>query len=275
MTDVTSNRMTNHFDTTSDIKTTLPGGGFVFRSKLSLEITANDSIEKLRVEEVGGIYEVKHPKKNKGVEVINFNNGKGDQTPHHFPVIIVWEAEEFQGSEDILILPGEVTIGGGRKILFLVAKTKETNREEVMETLCQRGITRWLEVCDMVLVNEKMNFTRKLFRDLSKAAEGMVTLVTGPSVKDINNEPSMLVLAKTISDQFNIMSYNMCSNLFMLHKYDDMKILTMIDQDCCLVITVLTMCSYKWSMFPNVEWKLLGNCSNFQVFWPVLACQNL
>ena len=251
----------------------LPGGGFIFKSKVTVEITANMDVEKLEVEENNDVFEIKHKKANEGVEVVNICNGRGDQTPQHFPLIITWGLKDFRGSEDILIIPGELEVEAGKKILILIAEVKEgKNREEVLESLCLKGITRWLEVCDMVLLQDERNLSRRLLRDLSRAAEGMVTLVTGPSVKDINNSPSMMVLAKAIAEQFNIVSYNMCSNLFMLMKFETMKVLSAVNQDCCLIITVLTMCSYKWSMFTNCEWRLLGTCSNYSVYWPVLSC---
>ena len=180
-----------------------------------------------------------------------------------------------KSEEDILISVGEGELDEGKAMMFLIAEVKDkVENNEVLNTLSQRGIVKWLEVCDMVILQDDKNFPRKLFRDLSRAAEGMVTAVTGPSVKDLTNTPSMLVLAKTIVEQFNIVSLSMCCNLFMRYKYDTMRIVTAIDQDCCLIVTVLTMCSYKWMIFTSVEWRLLGNCSNYQVYWPVLACHS-
>ena len=252
----------------------LPGGGFVFKAKLSLEISAETEVEKLDVE-YDTILSIKHNRRNKGMEIINITNGKGDQTPQHFPLIIMWGSRTSKSKEDILVYTGEIDIDNDHSVMFLVAEVNERcNRDDTIDTIGQRGIVKWLEVCDMVILQDDNNFPRKLFRDLSRAAEGMVTLVTGPSVKDIVNSPSMLALAKTIVDQFNLVSFSMCCNLFMLFKYDVMKLVTSIDQDCCLFVTVLTMCSYKWMIYNNVEWKLLGTCSTYQVFWPVLACHN-
>ena len=159
---------------------------------------------------------------------------------------ITWRVRDFRGTEDVLILPGELEMESRKKIIVLLAEVKEDKeRDDVLETLCLRGITKWLGSCDLTILQDSRNLIRKLLRDLSRATEGMVTLVTGPSVKDIANSPSMLVLAKAIVEQFNIMSFNMCNNLFMLVEYDTMKIISAINQDCCLIITVLTMCSYK------------------------------
>ena len=268
-------------DTVIDIMTTgtnqlninLPGGGFVFRAKMGVEISPSHEVEKLILENTDSTIEIKHRLINTGVEIVNINCGRGEQTPQHFPLIITWGIKDFRGSEDILIIPGEIETESGKKIVILTAEVKEgKDREDVLETLCQRGITKWLEVCDLVILQDSSNLIRKLLRDLSRATEGMVTLVTGPSVKDIENSPSMLVLARTVAEQFNLVSFNMCSNLFMLAEYDVMKIISAIDQDCCLIITVLTMCSYKWSMFTNCEWRFLGTCANYPVYWPVLTC---
>ena len=231
---------------TNQVNINLPGGGFVFRAKVGVEINADKDVEKLIVDFTDSSIEIKHRLINTGVEIVNISCGRGEQTPQHFPMIITWGVKEFRGTEDVLILPGEMEMESGRKIIILLAEVKEdTNREDVLETLCLRGITKWLEVCDLTILQDSRNLIRKLLRDLSRATEGMVTLVTGPSVKDIANSPSMLVLAKAIVEQFNIMSFNMCNNLFMLVEYDTMKIISAIDQDCCLIIKVLTMCSYK------------------------------
>ena len=261
--------------TNTPLQVSLPGGGFVFKSKLSLEISAGTEILKMIVEKDDPNYTIKCPKQNKGVEILNISTGRGTQTPHNFPIIMIWGARKMKSEEDILITVGEVELEDDKAMMFLVAEVKDTvENPDVLDTISQRGIAKWLEVCDMVILEDDRNFPRKLFRDLSRAAEGMVTAVTGPSVKDLTNTPSMLVLAKTIVEQFNIVSLSMCCNLFMRFKYDTMRIMTAIDQDCCLLVTVLTMCSYKWMLFPNVEWKLLGNCSNYQVYWPVLACHS-
>ena len=163
-------------------------------------------------------------------------------------------------------------MNSGAKIMFLIAEVKKgASREGVLETLSSQEVLNWLELCDHVILQEENNKIRKLFRDLSRAAEGMVTEVCGPSVKDVNASSSMLALARTITEQYDLLNIGMCSNLLVLYAYDTMKILTIIDQDCCLIITVLTMCSYKWSMFTTAEWRQLGHCSSFGVFWPMLG----
>ena len=75
-------------------------------------------------------FEIKHKKSNIGVEVVNINNGKGNQTPQHFPIIITWGLKDFRGSEDILILLGEMEVETGKKILILVAEIREGKKRD-------------------------------------------------------------------------------------------------------------------------------------------------
>ena len=148
--------------------------------------------------------EIKHRLINTGVEIVNISCGRGGQTPQHFPLTITWRVRDFRGTEDVLILPGELEMESRKKIIVLLAEVKEDKeRDDVLETLCLRGITKWMGSCDLTILQDSRNLIRKLLRDLSRATEGMVTLVTGPSVKDISNSPSMLALAKAIVEQFN------------------------------------------------------------------------
>ena len=102
----------------------LPGGGFLFKSKLTLEISAGAEVIKMKAEQVDTNYVMDYPTPNNGVEILNISNGRGDQTPQNFPIVVVWGSKAMKSSGDIFITPGEVDLEGGHAMIFLVAEVK-------------------------------------------------------------------------------------------------------------------------------------------------------
>ena len=160
----------------------------------------------------------------------------------------------------------------GTLIRFLIAEVRKgVRKEDVLATLNDPEILKWLGICDLAIIEDK-NEVRRQFRALSRAAEGMVTLVTGPSTRDLTSFPSKLSLARTITEQYTLLTNSNVSNLFVAYSYDTMKVMAILDTDCTLILTVLTMLSFKWNLFTGHEWRILGATDLYDISWPILSC---
>ena len=102
----------------------------------------------------------------------------------------------------------------GTLIRFLIAEVRKgVRKEDVLATLSDPEILKLLGICDLAIIEDK-NEVRRQFRALSRAAKGMVTLVTGPSTRDLTSFPSKLSLARTITEQYTLLTNTNVSNLF-------------------------------------------------------------
>ena len=256
----------------------LPGGGkMTLKGKVSVLISAMSRYRNLataRNNTNNEAIEIKSLNPGEAVEIYGISNGKGSQTSEHVTVVTVWESDvRIRMGGEVIIVPGEVIMASGTTIRFLIAEVKKgTKKEDVLETLSSSEVLGWLEVCDKVLLEATNNDTRRLFRNLARAAEGMVTAVTGPSARDVLSFPSKLALARTIVEQFPLLTNITASNLFVSYSVETMKVMAMLDTDCSLILTVLTMLSFNNNLFTGCEWRRLGATDSYDYYWPLLSC---
>ena len=150
---------------------------------------------------------------------------------------------------------------------MLVVIRDISKKEKVMEMLRSRVGVMWLETCDEALLRHVNNGARSMMRSLSRSMELVVSEMTGGSTRNYSNN-SMLFLARTVTEQFMIVDVNLCSNLFREYSGDSILAITVIDPDSSLIVIVLTMLSDKNSLFQNMEWRVIGNCAGYNVYWP-------
>ena len=272
-------------DELSDISTTeelnmsspiLPGGGFMsMKAKLTVTISAMTRPKQLSVKFSQNMFEIKDSDTSNNIEIVSIANGKGPQIPEHIPIVMVWESKKrkLKMDEEMIIEPGVIEMLSGTKIMFLIAEVKEgVRREDVFDSLKSPEILKWLGVCDQSILQENENSARRLFHNLSRAAEGMVTEITGPNLSGANGNTTMLTLARSITEQHTIVDVNSCVNLFVTYGYNTMKMISVIDQDCYLILSVITMSACKYNLMTHVVWKQLGLILNVEVGWPMLTC---
>ena len=258
----------------SSISPILPGGGKVtLKGRVSVVVSAMNGYRKLAVIKNGDQLEIKSFNSGEAVEIYSIANGKGSHTLEHVSVTCVWGCDMgIKFDEEVILVPGEVEMESGTQIRFLIAEVRKgVRKEDVLATLSDPEVLKWLGICDLAVIEDK-NVVRRQFRALSRAAEGMVTLVTGPSTRDLTSFPSKLTLARTIAEQYTLLTNSNVSNLFVAYSYDTMKVMAILDTDCTLILTVLTMLSFKWNLFTGHEWRRIGATDSYDISWPVLSC---
>ena len=251
----------------------LPGGGrLILKGKVSVLISAMSryrSLGAVKNNANNDAIEMKSLNLVEAMEIYSISTGKGSQTLEHVSVVTVWESDvRIKMGGEVILVPGEVIMLSGTTIRSLIAEV----RKDVLETLSNPEVLGWLEVSDKVLLDATNNDTRRLFRNLARAAEGMVTAVTGPSARDVLSFPSKLALARTIVEQFPLLTNITASNLFVSYSVETMKVMAMLDTDCSLILTVLTMLSFNNNLFTGCEWRRIGATDSYDYYWPLLSC---
>ena len=186
----------------SSISPILPGGGKVtLKGRVSVVISAMNRYRKLAVIKNGDHLEIKSFNTGEAVEIYSIANGKGSHTMEHVSVTCVWGCDMgIKFDDEVILVPGEVEMESGTLIRFLIAEVRKgVRKEDVLATLSDPEILKWLGICDLAIIEDN-NEIRRQFRALSRAA--------------LMSFSSKLSLARTITEQYTLLTNTNVSNLF-------------------------------------------------------------
>ena len=186
----------------SSISPILPGGGKVtLKGRVSVVVSAMNRYRKLAVIKTGDQLEIKSFNSGEAVEIYSIANGKGSHTLEHVSVTCVWGCDMgIKFDDEVILVPGEVEMESGTLIRFLIAEVRKgVRKEDVLATLSDPEILKWLGICDLAIIEDN-NEIRRQFRALSRAA--------------LTSFSSKLSLARTITEQYTLLTNTNVSNLF-------------------------------------------------------------
>ena len=163
----------------------------------------------------------------------------------------------------MIVYPAEISTGTTRIKVVLLEVVKAVKGENVLITVNSEEVKK----CDNTLL-EADNLTRKLFKDLSRSTENLISEVLGPTSLNRERHPCTLNLAKLCVEQVQSVAKETVVMLFNTYDTNTVRILAKVDSDTKLMLIICTMTAWKYAMHANSEWTHLFMIEDAVVSWP-------
>ena len=162
-------------------------------------------------------------------------------------------------------MPGVVKNGDTRFEFVMVEVKQGCVRAEVINTLRQH--MEIIRVCDNKLLDSHNNNVRRLFNWGAKFAENLISEFLGANTVSQGDDIANKV-ANSITEQFPLFNTVNSTQVYMTYSVETIKIVSVIDQQTCLMLLLLSQIAWRQNLFASCEWKAIGCYSSQPIQWP-------
>ena len=248
-----------------------PGAGNVLRDRTNVTISSMSTFRTIKYYyDVTGEINFTGDNLTNEIEIVDIPNG-GRQCTMNLTVLVEWSqggtAKRPRCVDKVVVYPAEICTGTTKIKVLLLEVVKDVKREDVLHTVNSEEVKKWLSMCDNALL-ETDNWTRKLFKDLSRSTENLISEVLGPTSLNRERHPCTLNLAKLCVEQVQSVAKETVVMLFNTYDTNTVRILAKVDSDTKLMLIICTMTAWKYAMHANSEWTHLFMIEDAVVSWP-------
>ena len=112
---------------------------------------------------------------------------------------------------------------------------------------------------------------RRLFGSISKCLQTVASLTIGaPSQRGLH---TFEAAAKMLNVHLGMVTKEAAIEVYRKHKANEVKLVSMLDQNARLTCAMLSIVAKKYCLYPNMYWHPIHSDEENIVYWPELETQ--